>query len=82
MDVLPAASLTLILGSLEPLPQNGAQCFSLGKYTLYGVAHDVKRPNHLMEGLGSDPCREGHKKRGQAAICLRFFPSPTQQQSC
>jgi len=42
IGVLRAASLTLILGSLEPLPKNGAQCFSSGKYTLYSVAHDVK----------------------------------------
>lgn len=39
----------LILGSLEPLPQKGARCFSLGKYTLDSVAHGVKRPNDLME---------------------------------
>lgn len=55
MGVLPAASLTLILGSLEPLPQNQAQCFSLSKYTLYSVAHNVKRPNHKLPSARGFP---------------------------
>lgn len=55
IGVLPAASLTLILGSLEPLPQNRAQCCSLAKYTLYSAAHNVKRPNHKLPSTQGFP---------------------------
>lgn len=53
--MLPAAFLALILGSLESLPQNRAQCFSLAKYTLYSVAHNVKRPNHKLPSARGFP---------------------------